>query len=166
MWGENRCPMPVNRSGFNCSAKKTFVAWVNIHRMDENTLRVLLADHLHPALTRIEGQLTDLREARDGADAKAARAAEKRFDSVLKARYELTEFIEMVTQCSDRGAPPTDPSPKKCPPRAADARYAPDLDDGVMINSAGLWPLLVPLLKRCWVVRPVISAPFARSRTA
>jgi len=130
-----------------CSANKTFVAWVNIHRMNERTLRVLHADHLAPALTRLEGELTDLRTARDGADAKAAREAEKRFDAVLKAKNELDEFIAMVTQCADRGAPPTDPNPVKCPPRETDARYAPDLDDGVMINSAALWPLLLPLWK-------------------
>jgi len=130
-----------------CSANKTFVAWVNIHRMSERTLRVLHADHLAPALTRLEGELNDLRTARDGADAKAAREAEKRFDAVLKAKNELADFIALVTQCADRGAPPTDPNPTKCPPRATDARYAPDLDDGVMINSAALWPLLLPLWK-------------------
>ncbi len=32
-------------------------------------------------------------------------------------------------------------------PRAADAPYDPDLDDGVMINSAALWPLLQPQWK-------------------
>ncbi len=33
------------------------------------------------------------------------------------------------------------------PHRKANARYAPDLDDGVMINSAALWPLLSPQWK-------------------
>jgi len=131
-----------------CSANRTFVAWVNIHRMNDKTMRVLQADHLYPALTRLEGQLNDLRAARDGADGKAAREAEKQFDSVVKARNELSEFIELVTQCGDRGAPPADPNPKKCPPREIDARYDPDLDDGVMINSAALWPLLYPLWKK------------------
>lgn len=130
-----------------CSEGKTFVAWVNIHRFTPNTLTVLLADHLHPALTRIEGQLADLRAARDGADTKAARAAETRFDAVLKAKTELTTFMAAVTQCADKGPPPTDANPKKCPPRAQDARYAPDLDDGVMVNSAALWPLLQPMWK-------------------
>ena len=130
-----------------CSEKKTFVAWVNIHRFTEQTLRILLADHLHPALTRIEGELTDLREARDGADRKAARAAEKRFDKVLKAKNELFEFIDGVGQCADIGPPPTSPDAKKCPTRETGARYAPDLDDGVMINSAALWPLLQPMWK-------------------
>ncbi len=126
------------------SANKTFVAWVNIHRMNDQTLRVLLADHLAPTLTRLDGELADLRATRDGADKTAARAAERQYDRVLKARSELQEFITDVEQCADRGAAPTD---GKCPAREQDARYAPDLDDGVMINSAALWPLLDPQWK-------------------
>jgi hypothetical protein len=34
------------------SSNKTFVAWVNIHRFTEQTLHILLADHLHPARRR------------------------------------------------------------------------------------------------------------------
>lgn len=123
---------------------RTFVAWINIHRWDGRTLRVLLADHLHPALRRIEGELADLRAARDGADRRAAQTAEKRYDRVLRARDELTDFISAVEQCAERGAPLADP---KSTPRERDARYEPDLDDGVMINSAALWPLLEPQWK-------------------
>jgi hypothetical protein len=126
------------------SAGKTFVAWVNIHRMNDQTLRVLLADHLAPTLTRLDGELADLRTVRDGADKKAARDAERQIERAQKARSELQEFIATVEQCADRGAPPTD---AKCPPREQDARYDPDLDDGVMINSAALWPLLEPQWK-------------------
>lgn len=126
------------------SANKTFVAWVNIHRLTEHTLRVLLADHLAPVLKCIDGELTDLRAARDGANKQAARDAEKRYDKLLKAREELVDFIAAVEQCGDRGAPPTD---AQCPPREQNARYVPDLDDGVMINAAALWPLLEPQWK-------------------
>lgn len=126
------------------SAQKTFVAWVNIHQFDERTLRILLADHLNPAINRIEGELNDLRAARDGANRSAARASERRYDKVLKARDELRDFITNVEQCADRGAPPMD---AKCPVRELDARYSPDLDDGVMVNTAGLWPLLEPQWK-------------------
>lgn len=126
------------------SESKTFVAWVTIHRFTDKTLRVLLADHLHPALRRMEGELVDLRAARDGDDKKAARAAEKRYDKVQRGREELSAFIVQVEACADRGPPPID---SKCPPREVDARYAPDLDDGVMINSAALWPLLDPQWK-------------------
>ncbi|WP_238431342.1 BREX-6 system adenine-specific DNA-methyltransferase PglX [Streptomyces cavernae] len=126
------------------SSDKTFVAWVNIHRMNEQTLRVLLADHLVPTLARLDGELSDLRSARDSADRKASRTAERQYNRVLKTRDELQAFITDVEQCADRGAPPTD---NKCLQREQDARYAPSLDDGVMINSAALWPLLDPQWK-------------------
>ena len=37
------------------SSKKTFVAWLTIHRWNASTMRDLLADQLNPALTRLEG---------------------------------------------------------------------------------------------------------------
>ncbi|MBX3247841.1 MAG: BREX-6 system adenine-specific DNA-methyltransferase PglX [Myxococcales bacterium] len=126
------------------SEKKTFVTWVNIHRMDARTLKVLLADHLLPRLTQIEGELADLRAARDGADRKAAKTAEKQLGKLLAAKDELETFVADVAQCAERGPLPIDP---KCPPRERDAPYAPDLDDGVMINSAALWKLLEPQWK-------------------
>ncbi|RAY15440.1 BREX-6 system adenine-specific DNA-methyltransferase PglX [Actinomadura craniellae] len=137
-YGNRPIHWPLSSSG------KTFVAWVNIHRMNDQTLRVLLADHLARTLIRLDGELADLRATRDSADKKAARDAERQYDRVLKARSELQEFIANVEQCADRGAPPTD---GKCPARERDARYAPNLDDGVMINSAALWPLLDPQWK-------------------
>lgn len=126
------------------SKNKTFVAWINIHRWDENTLRTLLADHLHPTLTRLEGELDDLRAARDGVDKKAARNADRQLTVVKKAQEELADFVKNVAACAERGPEPTD---AKCAPRERPARYAPDLDDGVMINSAALWPILAPQWK-------------------
>ncbi len=126
------------------SEKKTFVAWITIHRWNANTLRVLLADHLSEALKRLDGEVDDLRAVRDGADKKAAREAEKRYAKVQKWREELIAFMTLVEQCAEQGPPPTDAA---CPAREADARYVPDLDDGVMINSAALWPLLLPQWK-------------------
>jgi hypothetical protein len=121
------------------SKKKTFVAWVTIHRWTIDTLRHLLADHLYPTQVRLTGELTDLRATRDGADKTAARNAEKRLAKVKPALDELGEFIAAVEQCAERG--PLDGN------RERDARYAPDLDDGVMINSAALHPLLSPQWK-------------------
>ena len=126
------------------SAKKTFVAWVNIHRFTVATLRTLLAEYLHPTLTRIDGQIESLREARDAGDAKLTRESEKHLATLTKAREELDQFIIDVTQCAERGPLPPD---AKVPPREVDAPYDPDLDDGVMINSAALYPLLSPQWK-------------------
>ncbi|WP_216923313.1 BREX-6 system adenine-specific DNA-methyltransferase PglX [Synechococcus sp. CCAP 1479/9] len=136
---ENRpIQWPLSSSG------KTFVVWVNIHRMDERTLKVLLADHLIPARSRIDGELDDLRQVRDSEDRKAAREADSRIGKLSRWREELHEFISAVEHCAERGAPPTD---GRCPAREQDAVYAPDPDDGVMINSAALWPLLEPQWK-------------------
>ena len=126
------------------SERKTFVAYVSIHRWTEDTLRALLAEHLHPALTRLEGEIADLRESRQSADKKIAREAERRYDQVAKWKHELDDFIERVEQCAEKGPLPPD---AKTPKREVDARHAPDLDDGVMINSAALWPLLEPQWK-------------------
>ena len=126
------------------SKKKTFVAWVTIHRWTAGTLRDLLADHLYPTRARLSGEVDDLRATRDAADKTAARNAEKRLARIKPALDELTEFIAAVEQCAESGPPPTDPA---CKPREVNARYVPDLDDGVMINSAALWPLLAPQWK-------------------
>ncbi|MBK7077254.1 MAG: BREX-6 system adenine-specific DNA-methyltransferase PglX [Myxococcales bacterium] len=126
------------------SAKKAFVAYVSIHRWTASTLNDLLAEHLYPAKRTLEGEQADLRAARDGADKKAAKSAEKRFGEVGKWLEELNAFIAAVEQCAERGPLPPD---NKTTPRETDARYVPDLDDGVMINSAALWPLLEPQWK-------------------
>jgi hypothetical protein len=126
------------------SEKKTFVAYVSIHRWSADTLRTLLAEHLHPAFTRLDGEIADLRESRQSADKKIAREAERRYEQVVRWKRELVEFIARVEQCAEKGPPPPD---AKTPEREVDARYAPDLDDGVMINSAALWPLLEPQWK-------------------
>jgi hypothetical protein len=124
------------------SAKKSFVAFVSIHRWKDDTLSVLLADHLVPEKRRLEGELEDLRKARAQASGKGK--AEKRFAEVQKLLEELGDFIDKVTQIAECGPPPSD---DKTPKRETDARFVMDLDDGVMVNSAALWPLLEPQWK-------------------
>jgi hypothetical protein len=122
------------------SAKKSFVAFVSIHRWQADTLGVLLADHLMPAKKRFEGELDDLRTAKASQVGGANRArAEKRFAEVQKLLEELADFIAIVSEIADRGPPPSDERTTK---RETDARFVMDLDDGVMVNSAALWPLL------------------------
>ena len=82
--------------------------------------------------------------ARQAGEGRARRSAERRFADVQKLLAELTEFIDRVTECAERGPPPTSPDEPK---REQDARYEMDLDDGVMVNSAALWPLLEPQWK-------------------
>jgi len=110
---------------------------VSIHRWADDTLNVLLADWLVPTKRRLDGELDDLRIARAAGGNKAK--AEKRFTEVQKLLEDLNDFIAKVTDVAQKGAPPPDDKTRK---REVDARYVMDLDDGVMVNSAALWPLL------------------------
>jgi len=125
------------------STRKSFVAFVSIHRWAENTLTNLLADHLvDPTKRCLEGELEDLRIARASGNNKGK--AEKRFTEVQKLLEELNDFIAKVTEIAQNGpAAPDDKTAK----REVDARYVMDLDDGIIVNSAALWPLLEPQWK-------------------
>ncbi len=124
------------------SAKKNFVAFVSIHRWTDDTLRTLVADHLQPERRALEGEIDDLRRARAAGDG-SKNKAEKRYAEVQKLLEELTVFIDAVLACESQGPPDLDDKTK----RERDHRYATDLDDGVMVNSAALWPLLEPQWK-------------------
>lgn len=126
------------------SQNKTFVAWVNIHRMNKDTLRNLRAFHLEPAKERLQKHLDALQETRASEDTDKAKKAEKEYTTTQQQLQELEDFITSVKQCGEQGAPPVD---GKCTAREVDAVYDPNLDDGVMINSAALWPLLHPQWK-------------------
>ena len=126
------------------SEKRNFVAYVSIHRWQDSTLDILLADYLQPELSRLGAELSDLSEARTQGDRKAQSDAEKRYQQVSALTLELQNFIDTLRAVAERGAPPSD---AKCRAREVDAPFRMDLDDGVMINSAGLWPLLAPQWK-------------------
>ena len=126
------------------SKKRNFVALISIHRWADVTLQTLLADYLIPELNQIDGELQDLMETRKRGDKKNQGEAENRY-AIAKSFYdELREFVDLVRQCAEQGPPPANP---KDTPREVNARYKMDLDDGVMINSAALWPLLEPQWK-------------------
>jgi hypothetical protein len=126
------------------SSQRNFVAFISIHRWTDNTLQALIADHLHPNLRQLDETIADLNQARASSDRKTASGADRQYTQIKKLRDELADFITKVTECAERGAPPT---AANCPPRDADAPFRMDLDDGVMINSAALWPLLEPQWK-------------------
>jgi hypothetical protein len=123
------------------SQRKNFVAFISIHRWADNTLQTLLADYLIPELSQLEGELNDLTTARHQGDKKTQAKAEERYSEVQKLHEELKAFIDLVRQCAEQGPPQTNARDIK---REVDARFKMDLDDGVMVNSAALWPLLEP----------------------
>ena len=126
------------------SSKRAFVAYVSIHRWTPSTLTTLLSDHLIPERKSLEGALADLRAARASGDKKSRSETDRQFAEKSKWLEELEDFIAKVTQCAEKGPPPPDAS---TPAREVDAPYAMDLDDGVMVNAAALWPLLDPMWK-------------------
>jgi hypothetical protein len=132
-----------------CSARRSFVAFVCVHRWSEVTLSRLLVEHLAPARARLEGELGDLRGARVSAEAASREPPGTRAVEIHKLLDELGGFIARVTEVAERGPPPSD---AKTPPRERDAPFVLDLEDGIQVNAAGLWSLLEPLWKepRAW----------------
>jgi hypothetical protein len=131
------------------SQRKNFVAFVSIHRWADNTLQTLLAEYLIPEFNQLEGELHDLMAVRNQGDRTAQADAENRYNDAKAFYDELKTFIDLVRQCAELGPPP---ARSQDTPREVDARFVMDLDDGVMINSAALWPLLDPQWKqpRTW----------------
>jgi hypothetical protein len=127
------------------SKKKNFVAFAGIHRWTDSTLQTLLAEHLIPEQHRLDGEIQDLMDARQAGDQKSRTQAESRYANAKELHEELGQFIELVRQCAEQGPPPAKAADT---PRETDARFRMDLDDGVMINSAALWPLLEPQWKQ------------------
>ena len=123
------------------SAKKNFVAYLSIHCWQDSTLPTLLAEYLLPELRQLEGELSDLMDSRNQGDKKQQSQAEDRYTKVQLLYTELKDFTDLVQQCAEQGPPPAKASDT---PRETDAPFSMDLDDGVMVNSAALWPLLEP----------------------
>jgi hypothetical protein len=131
------------------SQRRNFVALVSIHRWADNTLQTLLAEYLMPELNQLEGELHDLMAARNQDDRKTQTEAENRYNDAKALYDELKAFIDLVRQGAESGPPPARSQDTL---REVDGRFVMALDDGVMINSAALWPLLEPQWKhpRTW----------------
>ncbi|HZH18362.1 MAG TPA: BREX-6 system adenine-specific DNA-methyltransferase PglX [Archangium sp.] len=126
------------------SARRSFIAFISIHQWTDATLNTLLSDHLVPERKAIEGALVDIQSARKDSDKKQRAAAEKNYVQHKKWLEELEDFIREVQEIAEKGPRAPD---NKIERREADAPYRMDLDDGVMVNSAALWPLLEPMWK-------------------
>lgn len=122
-----------------CSRSSNFVAFVSIHRWTTSALQALLVNHLLPARTYFDGRQNDLNDARASTDKGRAQAAQREYSAHQKLVEELDDFIAKVQLCAEKGPPAVD---AECPPREVDAPYQMDLADGVVVNAAGLWPLL------------------------
>lgn len=127
------------------STNKSFIAFIYIHRWTDSTLSTLLVDHLIPEQKAIQGTLVDLQTARTSSDKKTRVDAEKSYVQHKKWLDEMDSFIRKVQEVADNGPPSPD---EKTEHREVDVPFRMDLDDGVMVNSAALWPLLEPMWKK------------------
>jgi hypothetical protein len=122
------------------SAKKSFVVWCNIHTWNDGTLQKVLADFLMPELRVLELRLDEIRRNRvEATNAGDKGRLEKEIDRLTRWTEELTEFADAVALIAEKGPNP-DVQEREMP-------FQMDLDDGVMVNSSALWPLLHPQWK-------------------
>ena len=97
------------------SQRRTFVVWVTIHRISE--------DFFTEIISTLEARIKTL----------------KRCEEPLVECEELEQFIATLNNCLNRGPENTNPQRIK-----TNAQYKLQLDDGVLVNSAPLWPVLKP----------------------
>lgn len=124
------------------SPRRTFFLLVNIHKWTDATLATLLSDYLLPCKAELDGLLADLRTRKLSIDKRERSALDDQFAVANKQMAELDELISSVRVVADSG-----PKELEKDEREVDAPFAMNLDDGVMINSAGLWSLLEPFWK-------------------
>jgi len=124
------------------SPRRTFLLLVNIHKWTDSTLATLLTSYLLPYKAELDGILADLHARKLSTEKKERSALDDQFAQTTKWMTELDALIAAVRAVADTG-------PKELEPdeREVDAPFAMNLDDGVMINSAGLWSLLEPFWK-------------------
>ena len=118
------------------SAKKTFVAWVTIHRWNAQRCACCWPTICNRP-SRGSKESSTICERRDGPIAKRPAAP-----SAVCRRAALGESWPSLSSTSSSATSTARRRPARSARRARPTRYAPDLDDGVMINSAALWPLL------------------------
>ncbi len=131
------------------SAKKNFFIWVNIHKWNDGTLNSILANYLNPDISLLQNRIQRLREelhAMGSKDTKQINNTESEIATLDGMLEELSDFTKKVSQLAARG-----PAPELT---EREVPYVMDLDDGVMVNSAALWELVLPLWKdpkKWWV---------------
>ncbi|HET9956757.1 MAG TPA: DNA methyltransferase [Polyangiaceae bacterium] len=153
------------------SSQANFVAFVSVHGFNPRTLRALVDEYLTPELACIEAALVASEPPHAASEQPRASAASSRSGAELaKLRSELVCWIRDIGTVASVG--PWSPD-ALTPPREVDAEFLWEMDDGVLVNSAALWPLLAPLWsepKKWWSQLARRSGPkgchFDWSRTA
>src|SRR5690606_27739184 len=106
----------VSRTG---TRQPAYSVWLYYHRLSDDTLWSVLRDYVGPKRGLEAGRLKDLLERAASAEGAEKRRLEKEAERTAELVEELGGFERRLRQVAERG-------------------YAPELDDGVVINLAPL----------------------------
>lgn len=122
------------------SSKKNFIFYFNIHTWKTGTFSYILSDFLNPDLNAMKARLDNIQEAKSKASASEAKQLDKDIIQLQKLVLELEEFRNTLETINTTGIDANELEAK--------VPYYMDLDDGVMVNSSALHPLLTPHWKK------------------
>ncbi|WP_167883962.1 hypothetical protein [Leptospira meyeri] len=122
------------------SSKKNFVFYFNIHTWKPGTFSYILSDFLNPDLKSMKARLVSLQDAKINASGSESRQIDKDILNLQKYILELEEFVKLLEIINTTGIDANQLEAK--------VSYFMDLDDGVMVNSSALHPLLEPQWKK------------------
>lgn len=128
------------------SSSKNFVFYFNIHTWNPGTFSYILSEFLNPDLKALSARLDSLTQAKEKAEKSELKTIDKELITIQKLFKELEDFRDTLAIINTTGID-ADKLEAKVP-------YFMDLDDGVMVNSSALHPLLNPLWnkpKEIWV---------------
>lgn len=118
------------------SSRRNFVFYFNIHTWHKGTFSYILSDYLNPELNGMNARLNNILEAKLKANAQEGRKLDRDIRKLQDLTRELEEFRNTLEIINTTGIDPN--------LLEAQVPYFMDLDDGVMVNSSALHPLLSP----------------------
>ena len=117
------------------SPKKRYSLYVFHEKLTGDTLyRIRGEEYVGAKLRLLEGKISELRRAKDGAEGRERRRLEKEIAELEDVLEDVREFARRIDAILKRG-------------------YTPHIDDGVLINMAPLWELIPSWQtepKKCW----------------
>ncbi|WP_156825313.1 hypothetical protein [Leptospira yanagawae] len=122
------------------SSKKNFVFYFNIHTWNPGTFSFILSDFLNPDLKSMKARLASLQDAKIKASSSESKQIDKDILNLQKYILELEDFVNTLEVINTTGIDSNQLEAK--------VSYYMDLDDGVMVNSSALHPLLEPQWKK------------------
>ncbi|TGK45906.1 hypothetical protein [Leptospira bouyouniensis] len=122
------------------SKRKNFVFYFNIHTWNSGTFSFILSDFLNPDLKAMKARLVNLQDGKVNASASESKQIDKDIINLQRYVSELEEFRDTLEEINTTGIHSNKLEAK--------VSYFMDLDDGVMVNSSALYPLLEPQWKK------------------